>query len=96
MDIQSSQMFNGVTIFTVLTIMCWDFSSPLPKSSIVDMQRPKVFATAMCTDTYDTTTYTKRMDVKTACTQSVENCVEQSEKSCPAGLVPLTVWLTDG
>jgi len=95
MDIQARYMFDSLTIFSVLTIMCWDFSDPTPNSRKVKIDNPKVFATAMCTDTYDTTTYTKRMDVKTACTQSVENCVEQSEKSCPIGLVPLTVWLTD-
>lgn len=93
MAIGSRYMFDFFTILSVLTIMCWDFSTPVAESS-VQIAAPRVFATAMCTNTYDSTTYTKRMDVNTACTNTVETCIEDSEKSCPKGLVPLNTWIS--
>lgn len=94
MAIESKFIFDLFTLSSILSIMCWEFSTPTAHRA-VQVEHPKIFITVMCTDTYDSTTYDKRIDVKTACTNTVEACTEASENSCPKGLTPLNIWITD-
>lgn len=77
-----------IAISGVLMVGCTDFEL---KSSLES--KPHSFAITMCLDTYDSTTYSKREDIKIPCYGSIKNCKEFAENSCSEGLFPLQTWI---
>jgi len=77
-----------IAISGVLMVGCTDFE---PKLSL--KSKPHSFAITMCIDTYDSTTYSKREDVKIPCYGSIQNCKEFAEDLCSEGLFPLQTWI---
>lgn len=77
-----------IAISAVLMVGCTDFEL---KSSLES--KPHSFAITMCLDTYDSTTYSKREDIKIPCYGSIKNCKEFAENSCSEGLFPLQTWI---
>ena len=89
MKLVTSDIVNLIAIGAVIFAGCWDYEPKIEPST----PKPNNHAIAMCIDTNDSTTYSKRIDIKIACFSSIDSCVEYAEQSCPDGLKPLQVWL---
>jgi len=86
MSLLKNNFIDFVAIGAVIFAGCWEFE---PKLEPV----PHNFVNAMCTDTDDATTYSKRLDIKIACFSPIDSCVDYAKQSCPDSLKPLQVWV---
>lgn len=84
-----NHILTAVPITLAIAAACIDFEPEAVKAP-----KPSPFyAAVICADTYDSTTYTKRIDIKIQCNSSVDECLEEAERVCPGDLKPLTRWI---